>query len=768
MAAFHCASVTILLVRLILGGLVSLLFSGFVYGQTITGLVVDQTGAAVPGARISLIHTARVHTTTDTEGRFSLSAPIIDGMRLTVMAQGFARFERSLANDGVRDFTIVLQPAEVTGDVTVSITRIPTRLAETPASVVALDRETLETTAAQTTDDALRQIAGFSLFRRSSSKTSNPTTQGANLRGLAGSGASRASVLLDGSSLNDAFGGWTYWSRVPRVAVEKIEVLRGGASSLYGTSALSGAINIETGPSEDGPTLRVETSGGTQSTFDGGIFGSYSRSKWSIDVAAEAFQTAGYIPAAKDERGFVDSKANSRHGNGLVTIQRSFGSQPSNRVFVRGNLFGERRDNGTRLTNNRTYFRQVAGGADLANTRLGTFQLRSFIETQVYDQTFSAISNNRNTETLSRIQRVPSQGTGASLVWSRPLRQHLLTGGVEYREVRGFSDETVFANGIATSLVGSGGRERTVSAFVQDAWQLAARLNVHVGARYDRWTNFAALSATRNMSTGITTTTVFPDRTENSFSPRVAAIYEVDTNLSIFASYNRSFRAPTLNELYRAFRVGNVLTLANANLDAERADTFESGLNYSVLKRRVWLRGNFFYAAVSDPVVSVTLSTTPSLITRQRQNVGRTRAAGVEFDAEFRLRPDLKLSAGYLFVDSRVSAFPASPNLIGNFVPQVARQQMTFQAVYSPSRLSIALQGRTAGRRFEDDLNSLKLRPYFTGDVFASYRLTEKVQIFTAVENIFDTRYDIGLTPNLTVAAPRAVRAGLRFDLSKR
>ncbi|HEX6126726.1 MAG TPA: TonB-dependent receptor [Pyrinomonadaceae bacterium] len=738
--------------------------------QTITGVVVDTHGSAIRDAEIAVRDgtTVESRTRTNDDGSFSIVATIGPRSRLSVVARGFALFERSLANDSVRSFTIVLQPAEVTGDVTVSITGIPTRLAETPASVVALDRETLETTAAQTTDDLLRQIAGFSLFRRSSSKTSNPTTQGANLRGLAGSGASRASVLLDGLSLNDAFGGWTYWSRVPRVAVERIEVLRGGASSLYGTSALSGAIAIETGVSDKDPVLRIETSGGTQSSFDAGVFGWYSRSKWSVSVAAEGFQTAGYIPAAEDERGLADTEANSRHGSGLVTIQRSFGSQLSNRVFVRGNLFGERRDNGTRLTNNRTYFRQAAGGADLSNSRFGTFQLRSFIETQVYDQIFSAISNNRNTETLSRIQRVPSQAKGASLIWSRPLKQHLLTGGIEYREVRGFSDETVFANGIANSLVGSGGHERSVSVFFQDAWQVAARLNLHLGARFDQWTNFGALSATRNIATGITATTVFPDRAENSLSPRVAAVYEIDPNLSIFASYNRSFRAPTLNELYRAFRVGNVLTLANADLDAERADTFESGLNYSGLKRRVWLRGNFFHAAVSDPVVSVTLSTTPAFTTRQRRNVGRTRAAGVEFDGEFRVRPDLKLSAGYLFVDSRVSAFPASPDLVGNFVPQVARHQMTFQAAYSPSRLSIALQGRIAGRQFEDDLNSLKLRPYLTGDVFASYRLTEEVQIFTAVENILDTRYDIGLTPNLTVAAPRSLRAGLRFDLLKR
>jgi outer membrane receptor protein involved in Fe transport len=87
-------------------------------------------------------------------------------------------------------------------------------------------------------DDALRQVPGLTLFRRTSSRTANPTTQGINLRGIGGSGTSRAAVLFDGISLNDAFGGWTYWSRVPQIAVEQIEVLRGGASALYGTGAL--------------------------------------------------------------------------------------------------------------------------------------------------------------------------------------------------------------------------------------------------------------------------------------------------------------------------------------------------------------------------------------------------------------------------------------------------------------------------------------------------------------------------------------------------
>ncbi|MDQ3800077.1 MAG: TonB-dependent receptor, partial [Acidobacteriota bacterium] len=194
------------------------------------------------------------------------------------------------------------------------------------------------------------------------------------------------------------------------------------------------------------------------------------------------------------------------------------------------------------------------------------------------------------------------------------------------------------------------------------------------------------------------------------------------------------------------------------------------GINFTGFAKRLNLRGNFFVAEVSRPVVSVTLSTTPNLITRQRQNVGKTRARGLELDAEFLLLKDLRFSAGYLLVDSRVVDFPANVNLIGKFLPQVPRQQLNLQMFYRPrqSRFSFGAQGRISGAQFEDDLNSLRLRPYRTLDVFASYRFAGKFEIFTAIENAFNNRYDIGLTPNRTIATPRFARVGLRFDLGKR
>ncbi len=92
----------------------------------------------------------------------------------------------------------------------------------------------------------LRQVPTFSLFRRTSSIAANPTAQGVSLRGIGPSGVSRTLVLLDDVPFNDPFGGWVYWTRVPMMNAERIEIIDGATSSLYGNYAMGGVINIVT------------------------------------------------------------------------------------------------------------------------------------------------------------------------------------------------------------------------------------------------------------------------------------------------------------------------------------------------------------------------------------------------------------------------------------------------------------------------------------------------------------------------------------------
>ena len=137
-------------------------------------------------------------------------------------------------------------PAGVTDEVTVTPTRSEQRMGDVPASVSVISRSDIRRSPAVLPDDLLRTLPTFSLFRRSSSLSAHPTSQGVSLRGIGPSGVSRTLVLLDGVPFNDPFGGWVYWTRIPLEAAERVEVVDSASSSLYGTYAMGGVINIVT------------------------------------------------------------------------------------------------------------------------------------------------------------------------------------------------------------------------------------------------------------------------------------------------------------------------------------------------------------------------------------------------------------------------------------------------------------------------------------------------------------------------------------------
>ncbi len=250
----------------------------------------------------------------------------------------------------------------VAEQVTVTATRGDARVGDTPASVATLPRAALDATAAPAVDDALRQVAGFSLFRRTGSRAANPTAQGVSLRGLGASGASRALVLADGLPLNDPFGGWVYWARVPRLSLERVEVLRGGASDLYGSGALGGVVQLVTRSPASGRGLETEASAGSSSTLDASLTARGTRGEWSSRVSAQAFRTDGYVPVEPGSRGEVDTEAASRHAALDATVERrAFGD---GRVFLRAMAYGEDRENGTPLQVNDTRSGLGALGVD--------------------------------------------------------------------------------------------------------------------------------------------------------------------------------------------------------------------------------------------------------------------------------------------------------------------------------------------------------------------------------------------------------------------
>lgn len=668
--------------------------------------------------------------------------------------------------------------------VVVSASRVEQRLRDVPANVTVITREDIEQSPARTVDDLLRQVPGFSLFRRSSSLVTHPTAQGVSLRGIGPSGVSRTLVLLDGVPLNDPFGGWVYWSKVPLESVERIEVTRGGGSGVYGNYALGGVIDIITRRPE-ARVAQAKLDLGTRDTVDADLLVSHVTGPWGVSLEGNFFRTDGYKIVRKDQRGTIDIDADSSHKtfNGRVEYAPSLASS----VFLAGSFFHEDRGNGTPLQNNSTETGYVATGGRLKTADGSDWQLTLFSHLQTFDSTFSSAAPDRNSETPALNQfDVPSKDAGINLQWSkRVLQQHLLTAGLDHRWIEGETDEDFrFISGQFTRRRKAGGEQVLEGIYFQDIFTPDPRWQLTVGGRFDAWRSFSAFRIEQDKpgvsSTGIPTRNDSIDaRDRSAFSPKVALLYHATDQLSLRSSFYKGFRAPTINELFRPFRVRNDITEANAVLNPERLIGGEVGLDYAIVSN-LFGRLTAFWNEVKDPIVNVTKGIGPGTVApcgfvpaggvcRQRQNLDRTRIRGIEAELEYHPFLRWAVSGSYLYNHTEVLSAPNQPELEGKRIAQVPRHQFTLKLGYTnPALINVSVQGRFVGDQFEDDLNTLKLGDFFVVDLMLWRPIPvpkfSAGEIFFAVENLFDRTYEAGKTADgvVTTGMPLLVHGGLK------
>jgi outer membrane cobalamin receptor len=561
----------------------------------------------------------------------------------------------------------------------------------------------LQTSPAVVLDDSLRRVPGFSLFRRSSSLVAHPTTQGATLRGIGPSGAGRSLVLLDGLPLNDPFGGWVYWNRIPVAALRSVEVVRGATSPLYGSSALSGTIQLlsrQTGPEG----VLVSAMGGSLSTYALDASVVEALGEWSIDLSGRIFDTAGYVVLAPDEQGPIDEPTRFAH----QTLSGHVGRGPLSMGF---NFYWEQRGNGTPLQTNATDLQMV----DLAY-RGARWNARGYAQLGRFESRFSRVAADRVLEVLTAQQSIDSLGAGGSLSWQND--SGLMTG-VDWRYVRALDHD---------QLLGG--------VFVQDRLSVARDLDVLLGLRLDVWENQA---------------------TQASVNPRLGALWRASRHITLRTSAYRGFRAPTLNELYRPFQVGQVRTLANPDLTEEWLWGAELGTDIAV-SRRVVVRINGFWSELKGAIGNATLLVEDSSILRERQNLSAATVRGIELDADVSLPGRCRATASYLLTDSRLDD--------GRWLPQVPKHQATI-ALRHDGIVSTVFDVRLGSAQFEDDRNELLLERFVVFGASIRKGISRNLELFVSAENLTDERYAVGRTPLLSLGAPRMVHGGITARFSR-
>lgn len=643
---------------------------------------------------------------------------------------------------------------------------------ERPYGPTVLDAASLATAPQRRLDEALRAVPGFGLFRRAGSRLANPTTQGVSLRGIGPNGAGRTLVLVDGVPVNDPFGGWVYWSRLPTGAVERVVVTRGGGAGAWGNAALAGTVRIETTPPEGSA---AELSGGSDDTWQALAATAGRAGPVTLGLTANAFTTGGAPVVRRDQRGPVDVNADAdalwadgvaraRFGNVAATAKLS--------------VFRETRGNGTPYTGNRT--EAVEGSLRLVGEGALPWEAVLYARDWEFSSTFSGVDDDRAGETPALDQhKVPATALGGIVqIGLEPAPGHSTDLGIDLRWTDGETRERYFfQNGAFTRERRAGGEQIIAGLFAEHVWTARPGLLLTAGARLDGWWNRGGFRTEVVRETGAPLLDRrLPDRDGRVLNGRAGADWQATDALALRGAVYTGFRLPTLNEFHRPFRVGNDITEANPGLDPERLAGGEVGLRLTP-RPGLTLSATLFHVELDDAVDNVVLTRTPGAYAplgivvpaggslAQRRNLDRIEVDGIEAELRLEPRTDLSLSFSYLFSDAEIVSAPGFPALDGNRVGQAPRHQGTVEAAWRPVEpATLRVQVRAASDAYETSENERRLSPYVVADLYAGWDLSRTLHLFGTVENLTDRLVETGVrSDGLTNIGPgRQWQIGLK------
>jgi outer membrane receptor protein involved in Fe transport len=651
--------------------------------------------------------------------------------------------------------------------VTVTADRGLSGINDSASSVAVLDADQLQSPPALALDDRLHSVAGFQLFRRTSSWTANPTSQGLSLRGLGSTAASRTLVVSDQVPLTDPFGGWVHWNEVPALAIQQVELLRGGAADLYGSSAIGGVVNIvpRTPRGLHELHLAADASGATENSALTDLFVSTSTHRIAALIAGSGLTTGGYIPTATAIRGTVDVPSNVTSESGRIELRTPSTLAQSFTAFLRGNVLNESRSNGTPDQTNATRLWRYAVGADTTHAK-SSLLLRLYGEREGYRQSFSSIAANRNSESLTRLQRSPLDALGFVSQATHAFAHNFTAAlGLDLHDLRADDHETPVSNNAPSLTTNIASHQRAIGGYGDAVWQPHG-WSISGSIRVDSFRTFNAQSTVTNSAT----ISQLPTIAELFAGPRLGIVRILSHGLALTATAFRAFRGPTMNELYRTGQVGSQITLPNNALLAERATGFEFGPELEI--RTVRLRATYFWTEVNRPISAVLLSQTATTQTLQRQNLGQIRSRGLMLEAQSKTFRGFDATFGYQLAIATVTSFSAQPTLVSNWIPEVPRQSVTatfnYDAHTAHSNIAdLHLIASYQGQEFDDAANQYLLHPYARFDLSADRKLRHGLSLFAGAQNLLDRSIDAGRTPTLTLAAPRLVQAGMRYTFNR-
>jgi len=675
------------------------------------------------------------------------------------------------------DSALPQRPATKLNEIVTTASRVSQMVSQSPIHVTAITRRDIATTPASTVPSLLWRLPGFTMRDHQSAMANSPGRRVPSFRGLAGSSGGRTLILVDGVPLNDGFNGYMQWNRIPLALVDRVEVIRGGGSMIWGSRALGGVINILTRPPESSG-LQAQAEGGTGSSYRGTVTGNLVASRFNGSVTTDWAGTDGYLITRPDLRGPVDVPSGDR--TKVVTGRVGYDLSSSLQATASGSYFDLDSRGPTPGGGNTSTASEFRGGLRWLSPAGGVWSLQTYTTNTDYLNNSGIVSSDRTTETPNRIQTQAATMVAASLQWSQSVgARHQVAAGLDLSNADGTIDELGNSvGGVWTLNRANGGQQRLGGLFLQDNVRLSERWQVQAAVRGDQIRNSGGYRLDTALPSGTPTLdTAYATVSRSRFNYSVGLRFQATPQMTWRAATYTALRAPTLYELYQTnYSTRGAVIAANPSLRPETLRGAELGVDLQPSPTSV-LRLNAFLNKVQDAILDYTIGTASAngqvftecgavprnQACRQRRNVAGLRTLGLESEVEVHPSPTWSLWASYTYNPTRVDA--PGDAIDGLPARAAAKHAATASITFDrPSLATITFEQRYVGPRADDDLNSMTLDHFFVSGLRVSRLVAPRTTAYIKVENLFDAEYDVTRSTNgyAEVAMPRWIMIGMK------
>jgi iron complex outermembrane receptor protein len=743
-------------------------------GGILKGRITDIEGKPLPGTSI-LIKKNNTGAVADSTGQFVISGIAAGNYLVQVSHVGYISIERNIV---IKEGEITLQDFLLehtyilTSEVVVTATRSERQITQVPGRVDVINNKTVEAIPILNADDLMQAVPGVQVSRGYGIFSNKAIV---TMRGLGGKEQSRVLVLVDGIPLNKTDGGSVNWNLINTANIDRIEVAKGPGSSLYGSDAMGGIIQILTKRPDKKISGSVTVRGGSYLTLGGNLWlggksnickkNADSYLYWTFNGFGN--HSNGYYTEPSDSVREADSTivpTYLKEYGGGAKLGYVFNANHSLEAEV--NYYDDWRGSGTKAF-------EPTGGFTRHNTlqtrgryrgQIGKFQINANIFLQ--RENYHAM-NESFKDYMYKLYDVSSVRTDLGLILhvTQPLfKNNILTEGIDLHQGAVDAADVYYTS---TDKVNNAGKMNFYAVFLQDEYSfLKDKLSLVAGIRYD-YSQFYDGAFTIEQPTAATSY-VSPFVDENisdaswqAISPKVSLQYRPLNNFRTYLAWAKGFRPPILDDMCRSGKIRGGFKIANPSLKPETINNFEWGFDLSFLDK-IFIEGSAYYSLGKDFMYyvstgdSVDLGYYPLTPVYIRKNISQVEIYGAEFGLNYFITPQMNIYINYAYTHSQIMKYEVQDTAVdvditSKFLADVPKHFASAGFAWRNRILNFCVTGRYTGKMFINDKNEFDATylmsdtypDYFTMDVKIWKLLFHHLNLALDVQNVFNYKvYD--------------------------